>query len=322
MDQTNQAKTPKNKALPLFILLFLASLALSAFLFFKYAKNAATIQQQSEELKLSYEILELDQDSILNKLAIVEQQLQDRINEILAQEDLKEDLRQQLVAKSRTLGAARSKISRLINDSEGMASSSSAPRNLLEATKQIKHLRDSVTSYIAKAERSQQNYITAKDAAAKSEVLALQLLIANDSVTAENQLLNDKLGATSLLRVIAFLATPIRDRRGTIESTDKASKVERIKFSFLVPESNLISKEDKDLVIRIISPNGSVLTQNTSELTASEDLFSLQESITYDGTEKGVTLYYNQEEAYTDGAYTAEIWHAGKMIDRNRFSLR
>lgn len=75
-------------------------------------------------------------------------------------------------------------------------------------------------------------------------------------------------------------------------------------------------------MVRIISPNGSVLTQNTSELTASKDLYSLQESITYDGTEKGVALYYDQEAAYTDGAYTAEIWHAGQMINRNRFSLR
>jgi cell division protein ZapB len=318
----DQIETPKNKALPLFILLFLASLTLSAFLFFKYAKNAATIQQQSEELKLSYEILELDQDSISNKLAIVEQQLQDRINEILAQEDLKEELRQQLGVKSRALGAARSKISRLINGEEGMTSSSGGPRNLLEATKQIKYLRDSVTSYITKAQRSQQNYVAAKNAAAKSEALALVLLKAKDSVNKENKLLNDKLGAASLLRVIEFSATPIRDRRGTAESTDKASKVERIKFNFLVQESTLIKKEDKKLVIRIISPNGSILTQNTRELTASKDLFSLEESITYDGTEKGVTLYYDQEAAYTDGAYTAELWHAGIIIDRNRFSLR
>ncbi|MFT4826956.1 MAG: hypothetical protein ACI9GO_000985 [Bacteroidia bacterium] len=322
MDQTNQAETPKNKALPLFILLFLASLALSAFLFFKYAKNAATIQQQSEELKLSYEILELDRNSILNKLAIVEQKLQDRINEILAQEDLKEDLRKQLLAKSRALGAARSKISRLITSEGGMASSSSGPRNLLEATKQIKHLRDSVTSYIAKAERSQQNYVTAKKAAAKTEALSLVLLKAQDSVTQENKLLINKLSAASLLRVIEFLATPVRNRRGTIESTDKASKVERIKFSFLVQESTLIEKEDKDLLIRIISPNGSVLTQNTNKLTASKELFSLRESITFDGSEKGVTLYYAQEAEYKDGAYTAELWHSGKIINSNRFSLR
>ena len=52
MEDTNQTAPSKNKALPLFILLFLISLGLSAFLFFKYAKNAVTIQQQNEELKL------------------------------------------------------------------------------------------------------------------------------------------------------------------------------------------------------------------------------------------------------------------------------
>jgi len=162
MEDTNQAAPSKNKALPLFILLFLISLGLSAFLFFKYAKNAVTIQQQNEELKLSYEMLQLDQDSISKKLAIVEQQLQNRINEILAQEDLKEDLRQQLLEKSKALAAARSKIQRLIHSKEGIAASSGGPRNLLEAINQIKQLQDSNATYLANTEDIQRKYIAAK----------------------------------------------------------------------------------------------------------------------------------------------------------------
>ncbi|MFT6004386.1 MAG: flagellar basal body-associated protein FliL, partial [Bacteroidia bacterium] len=58
----------KSKALPLFIFLFLASLAMCAFLFFKYAKNAAKIQQQNEELSLAYQTLDLKADSLQKEL--------------------------------------------------------------------------------------------------------------------------------------------------------------------------------------------------------------------------------------------------------------
>ena len=44
-DTDNQTST-KRGPLTLFIILFIASLALSAFLFFKYAKNAAKIDNQ------------------------------------------------------------------------------------------------------------------------------------------------------------------------------------------------------------------------------------------------------------------------------------
>ena len=322
MEDTNQTAPSKNKALPLFILLFLISLGLSAFLFFKYAKNAVTIQQQNEELKLSYEMLQLDQDSISKKLAIVEQQLQNRINEILAQEDLKEDLRQQLLEKSKALAAARSKIQRLIHSKEGIAASSGGPRNLLEAVNQIKQLQDSNATYLANAEDIQRKYIAAKKTAAKNEAIALRLSKEKDSIRTENTLLANRLEDASSLRVLEFAGTPIRERRGKIEPTDKASKVERLKFTFIVQESYLTEKEDKEIIIRILSPNGTVLAKNTNKLTDSKDIYSLKESITYDGTEKKITLYYDQEPEYINGSYTAELWNDEKIIGRKQFSLR
>jgi hypothetical protein len=321
MTDTTQTEQSKNKALPLFILLFLASLALCAFLFFKYAKNAATLQDQNEELVLAYESLNLSKDSIENNLAITEQKLQDRISEILAQEDLKQDLRRQLVAKSRSLAAARSKIAKLISGQDG-SSSPNGPKNLLEAQNQIKQLEKSNKSYITKVEETQKNYVAAKADADKNKALAIGLKKIQDSISSENLLLSNKLEAANLLRVIGFSVAPMREKRGKTEITDKASKVERIKFTFVVQGSTLIEKGQKAIIIRILSPNGTVLTKNTNKLTDSEDLFSLDESITYDGTEKGVTLYYNQEAEYGQGSYTAELWHEGTILDRKKFSLR
>lgn len=66
--KTNDQNSTKKSSLTLFIILFIASLALSAFLFFKYAKNAAKIENQNKELSLAYDALNLHADSLQMEL--------------------------------------------------------------------------------------------------------------------------------------------------------------------------------------------------------------------------------------------------------------
>ena len=140
-DTSNQ-KSSRKGSLTLFIILFIASLALSGFLFFKYAKNAAQIQNQNKELTLAYEALNLHADSLQMELDKAIQELQNEINKNLAQEDLKEDLRIQLNSKKRELTSAYVRIKSLINSGgnntqEVVASNGNNRSNLLNAKGQI-----------------------------------------------------------------------------------------------------------------------------------------------------------------------------------------
>ena len=65
-----------------------------------------------------------------------------------------------------------------------------------------------------------------------------------------------------------------------------------------------------------------MLTKDTKKLTDSDDLFTLKETITYDGTEKAVTYYYKQDSEYKSGAYKVELLNKGKLLDNASFSLR
>ena len=223
----------KSKALPIFIFLFLASLAMCAFLFFKYAKNAAKIQQQNEELSRAYRTLDLKADSLQKELDFTYEQLQNKINENLAQEDLKEDLRSQLISQQSALASARRKISKLIAGNTG-SGTTGGPKNLLEAKNQIATLQKTNTENIAKIELAQKEYVEAKEIAQYNGLLALEFKDDNDSLVGINTLLEKKLSTASILRIAGLNIITVREKRGKQEITDKASKVERLKISFSV----------------------------------------------------------------------------------------
>ena len=318
-----EEKSRKRSALPLFILLFLASLGLNLFLFFKYAKNGAQIQEQNKELSMLYNAANFRADSLQKELDFAVGQLQDKINENLAQSDLKEELRQNYESQLKNLESEHGRLSRIIAQGGTSGSGSSNPsKTLLLAKTEIDELKASNTEYITKAEGIQQQYVLAKKDAETNASIAKIYRIENDSLIEVTTTLTKKLNTASTLRIAGLSVSPVREKKGTQEITEKASKTERLKINFSVLGSDLTEKEKKELVVRIIEPNGAVLTKNTESLTNSDELSSMVESITYDGSEKGITFYYDQEAAYKKGTHQIEILNNNKLLDRKTFSLR
>ncbi|MDA8886844.1 hypothetical protein N9I68_04630, partial [Bacteroidia bacterium] len=278
--------------------------------------------QKNEELTLAYQTLNLKADSLQLELNFALQQLQDKINENLAQIDLKDDLRKQLEAKKSALSTAYRRIRRLIAQGGNGSSSGGSSKSLLAAKNEITVLKQKNTEYIAKVERAQKEYVLAKNLADQNGSLASKFMDKSDSLHSINTVLETKLAGASVLSIAGLSIQPIRERKGKQEIIEKANKVERIKLNFSVLASELTTKEKKELTIRIIEPSGAVLTEDTDKLTDSDELYSLLESLTYDGTEKGVTFYYDQEAAYKKGKHRVEIYHDDKLLDRGSFSLR
>ena len=321
-DTYNVEESSKSKALPLFVFLFLASLALCAFLFFRYVKNAKSIEQKNAELTLAYKVLNIKSDSLTSELEYVNQQLQDKINENLANKDLKEDLRKKLQAKKRELSAAYRRIKRLVDNGAIESSNGANPSSLLQASSEIQTLRDQNTFYITKIEEAQRKYSEAQNTANTNAGVAEFYKVENDSLKIITSELSDKLEKAGVLRIAGFAANPVRQRKGKVEITEKASKTERLRINFSILPSEITKKEEKSIVIRVIQPNGAVLTKNTNKLTDSDDLFTLLETIDYNGSEKGVTFYYSQEADYQKGRHKVEIYHEEELLDRASFTLR
>jgi hypothetical protein len=324
-DTSNQ-KSSKKGSLTLFIILFIASLALSGFLFFKYAKNAAQIQNQNKELTLAYEALNLHADSLQMELDKAIQELQNEINKNLAQEDLKEDLRIQLNSKKRELTSAYVRIKSLINSGgnntqEVVASNGNNRSNLLNAKGQIGKLVKLNYEYIDRIEQLQNDYILEKSKSDSTSYLARRLKNKNDSLKVSNVILRDKLSKVNNIRISRLNVYPIRERNGVQENVSKAKKTQRLKVSFMIQSGEATDEIEKELIIRIIAPNGSVLTQYIDELSDTDELFSMIETMTYDGSEKSIVYYYDQEAKYKPGIYQIEIYSDDMMISQNDFYL-
>jgi cell division protein ZapB len=324
-DTSNQ-KSSKKGSLTLFIILFIASLALSGFLFFKYAKNAAQIQNQNKELTLAYEALNLHADSLQMELDKAIQELQNEINKNLAQEDLKEDLRIQLNSKKRELTSAYVRIKSLINSGgkntqEVVASNGNNRSNLLNAKGQIGKLVKLNYEYIDRIEQLQNDYILEKSKSDSTSYLARRLKNKNDSLKVSNVILRDKLSKVNNIRISRLNVYPIRERNGVQENVSKAKKTQRLKVSFMIQSGEATEEMEKELIIRIIAPNGSVLTQYIDELSDTDELFSMIETMTYDGSEKSIVYYYDQEAKYKPGIYQIEIYSDDMMISQNDFYL-
>lgn len=325
---TDQNSTKKN-SLTLFIILFIASLALSGFLFFKYAKNASKIENQNKELSLAYEALNLHADSLQNELDKAMQKLQDEINKNLAQEDLKEDLRVQLISKKSELASAYVRIKRLINsdgnvpniDVASNIKNTGNPKNLLSAKDKISKLVKLNYEYIDRIEKLQNQYISEKIKSDSTGYIASKLKNNNDSLKIDNMLIKDKLSKVNSIRISRLNVYPIREKNSVQEVVNKAKKTQRLKISFQVQANEIIEQEEKELVIRIIAPDGYVLTQYIDELSDTDDLFSMVEKMTYDGTEKSIVYYYDQEAKYSAGIYQIEIYNNNQLICQNDFYL-
>lgn len=327
--KTIDQKSTKKNSLTLFIILFIASLALSGFLFFKYAKNAAKIENQNKELSLAYEALNLHADSLQNELDRVMEQLQDEINKNLAQEDLREDLRVQLNSKKNELASAYVRIKSLINSDGNVSSGALAstakkagnPKNLLNAKGQISKLVKLNYEYIDRIEELQNQYISEKSISDSTSYIAAKLKNKNDSLKIDNMFLKDKLSKANSIRISRLNVYPIREKNSVQEVVNKAKKTQRLKISFQVQANELIEEEEKKLVIRIMAPNGYVLTQYVDELSDTDDLYSMVEKMTYDGTEKSIVYYYDQEAKYSAGIYQIEIYNDNQLISQNDFYL-
>lgn len=314
--------TKKNRSLPLFVILFLLSLALNAYLFFKYAKNGEQIKKQNEELAIAYQAANLKADSLQNELEFTIQELQDKINENLAQADLKENIRQQLEGKKAELVRVKSQLSQMIAAGNGANGGSGGPASLAEAKVKIKKLKEENETYIKQAELAQVEYKRATEELKKTNGTVKQYRLENDSLIEINTELGLKLETASTMRVAGFNINPVRSKRGEEEVTDKASKVERLKIMFTLLASNLTKKEDKELKIRLINPNGVVLSKDTDKLTDIDEVASLIKTIRYYGEEMQVIYYFELEEDYDEGDYEAEIYNNNKLIGRTSFMLR
>jgi cell division protein ZapB len=122
---------------------------------------------------------------------------------------------------------------------------------------------------------------------------------------------------------------PMREQgRGKLEVTEKAKRVSKINTKFVIAENKVAAKGQRDVILRILKPDGYVLTDPnngsgsfTKEDGRSSD-FTLKNRVDYSNDRTEVMFEWDQLEELKAGLYIAEVYVDGKLMANYKFDLK
>ena len=142
-----------------------------------------------------------------------------------------------------------------------------------------------------------------------------------ESLQEEAKNLSDKVTLAAQLDATNIGIQP-RNKKGKVTASVK--NVIKFAIDFTIVKNITASTGERAIYVRIVKPDGSVLTKDASRTFAYENTrleYSIKKLIEYTGEEQNVTVYWDVEEFLNPGEYTVYIFSDGVMIGEKGFSL-
>ncbi|MFM2286688.1 MAG: hypothetical protein RLZZ543_2185 [Bacteroidota bacterium] len=150
-----------------------------------------------------------------------------------------------------------------------------------------------------------------------------------DNLNKTTKDLSQKVELASVLKAESIAVKTLREKgRGKMEETEKAKRVSRITTTFVVAENKVAQRGEREVVLRIIKPDGYALTDpnNASGTFTKEDgrssEYTLRKKLQYNNNREEVIFDWDQLEELKAGLYISEIYLDGKMMGNYKFNLK
>jgi hypothetical protein len=145
-----------------------------------------------------------------------------------------------------------------------------------------------------------------------------------------NQSLTEKVAIASRLQAEKITVNIINSRGKEKEDNDaefRAKQVDKIKVSFNLAQNDVAAKETKEIMMRLIEPDGSALYNlstgsGTFVLNGEETFYTAKRDIVYDNTQQTVSFTYSKGAEYKRGEHTIELYADGFLIGKTNFTLK
>jgi hypothetical protein len=294
--------TSNNSRTGLYLALILLALSAASNVFF-------LTQYTSKEDQLAAENALLQQkDSLQLEL----QRMDDSLSTVLAQLEAQGSDG----ASKSELTAARAELARLrkqLTETSVAGSKSSASKGssgqLQDAQDQIAELNQRVSALM----RDNDRLMTVND----------ELRESNQMMGAEYQDLEARVNKGKRV-YFGSLMTHGLTTEGT--KTTKVNQIRNLSVSCEALENVLVTSPIfEEITIRIIDPNGGVLSTTNTSLQNKSDVYSLKETLMFDGSKQKVTFKFplkgELDRKLKKGQYTTELWTGGLLRQKNTFEL-
>jgi predicted nuclease with TOPRIM domain len=257
---------------------------------------------QVEEVTKTLESTSAERDALSAELQRVKSEY-DKIN----QEN--SGLQSQLSAKDEEIKSKMAEVKRLIDSGDAV--------QLRKAKEELTQLRSMNQMYLAGLDSAKMLNRTLTD-----ENLALNSTLSTEknkvnTLTQENSSLANKVAVASMLKTgnVKTIGVKYKGSGKEMES-NKASSVQKIKTCFTVLENIVAPPGNKDVYVRILSPDGAVMTTSseTFMIAGQASLFTIRETFEFNNKETNVCVYWDKGSAYVKGNYNVEIYCEGNLI--------
>ncbi len=316
-DETNDnGGNGKSKKGIIIAVIFLMLIANGIFIYFQVTKNdellnekELTIEQQKAEMErtkaeLQTAIAELEtKKAELSKLGADTMALHNELVRVKAN------------MKNRSTDSYKGAYLKLKKDLEDLR----AMATVYES--EIKKLRSQVDTLqknntrlkgeLSAAERAKQEALALKQAANTQVKAAAETIKGASSLKAEN--------------IQTFtLSAKGKEKEG---GEYKVKDIDLMRVSFILPENKLAKTEGKEIILRIIEPDGGALfdlaTGGGSFLFNGKEIFYTQkQDILYDKKSQQVTFDYKKGNPYKPGSYNIEVYAEGTKIGEHSFNVQ
>ncbi|WP_229365689.1 hypothetical protein [Fibrisoma montanum] len=173
-------------------------------------------------------------------------------------------------------------------------------------------------------EEEKQNVLSENEGL-KTERAALTQTLADYSL--QNAELKNQVTIASAMKAVNVqviaLAANGKERRG---GSYKASRIDRLKVSFIMPANPVAVKNDKDIYIRILDANGAVVSESgvggVIPFEGREIGYTIRQAVPFENNDQEVNILFRKESAYKPGVYTVEIYAEGFRIGDGRFDVK
>jgi len=153
----------------------------------------------------------------------------------------------------------------------------------------------------------------------------------NDSINTieqEKKKLSEQVAIASVLKT-ENLAINVINAKGKEKSGGeyKSRQVDKIKISFNLAENSVAKIESKDIMMRLIEPDGATLYDTgmgggTFTADGKEAYYTAKQEILFDNTRQQVSFVYSKGTPYKEGRHTVELYADGFRIGTGTFVIK
>jgi preprotein translocase subunit YajC len=307
MENQQELKSPnpkKSKDLtPYFIVMGLVLIGIIVFFYFK---NERLEQEKAlQQLELDNTILQLDSISTeLNNKILTISQLGGEIDTLLKVQVALEQDKKTLI---RQRNSERNYAQSLKDKVDGYQ------ELLLIKDEEIKQLQKLAEELMT------------ENTELKEEKIELSQSI--QEINLQKKQLEEKVAVASRLRVDQMTISAISASGREREQSFKNRHIDRLKIVFTVGENDVAPIEGKELLVRIVAPDGNVLfdvARGSGSFTyeGREMFYTQKQEILYDKRSQEVTLFYDKGSEYSSGKHTVEVYTDAYLMGKGGFEVQ